>query len=304
MVDIVIVNWNSRHYLKCCIDSLVDRAIRNIVVVDNASTDGSEKFIRERKGITLIESKINLGFGKACNLGARHVNSEFILFLNPDACIYSDTINKVLAFMQDPANAQTGICGVQLIGENDHIARHCSRFPTLFGFISHSIGLDRISPRLGHVMAEWDHLTTRNVDQVIGAFFLVRRRLFDALDGFDERFFVYYEEVDFSYRAYCAGWKTTYFVGARAFHAGNGTTRDIKARRLFYSLRSRLVYVSKHFVWYKAFAVYLVSFLIEPFSRSSLSLIRCSWSGFKEIWLAYNMLYRWLLKLIMNYKLR
>ena len=171
-------------------------------------------------------------------------------------------------------------------------------------FLAHSLVLDRFNSRLGRVMKEWDHKSTLVVDQVIGAFFLVRTNVFKSLGGFDERFFVYYEEVDFAYRAHLAGWESTYFAGAKAFHAGNGTTKNIKARRLFYSVRSRLLYVFKHFAWYKAVAVLLVSVIIEPISRSILALLRCSWTGFKETWLAYGMLFRWLFEWFSNGKAR
>lgn len=292
MIDVVVVNWNSGSQLKRCVKS-VDGKFHTIIV-DNASCDSSEQSILDLPNVTLIRQNENQGFGKACNIGARLCRSDFILFLNPDAAIFPDTLDKLLVFMHDTANANVGICGVQLIDEGGHVARHCARFPTTNGFVAHAMGLDRIFPRIGHVMSEWDHATTRQVDQVIGAFFLVRRSLFEALGGFDERFFVYYEEVDFSLRANRAGWKSAYFAGVNAFHAGNGTTRNIKARRLFYSLRSRLLYVFKNFVWYKAFMVFIASVFIEPISRSVLSLVRLSWSGFKETWLAYGMLFRWL----------
>lgn len=302
MLDIVIVNWNSGVYLKKCIESLNNNF--HAIVVDNCSTDGSDNSISAFKNVTLLRQSENLGFAKACNVGAKYAESDFILFLNPDAAIYSDTIDKVLGFMHDPSNAKIGICGVQLIDEYGNVARHCSRFPTVLRFLAQSLALDRVSPRLGRVMSEWDHKSTKVVDQVIGAFFLVRTKLFQSLGGFDERFFVYYEEVDFAYRAHLAGWKSIYFAGAKAFHAGNGTTKNIKARRLFYSVRSRLLYVLKNFAWYKALAVFLVSVLIEPISRSLLALLRRSWSGFKETWLAYGILFRWLFQWILTGKTR
>ena len=300
MLDIIIVNWNSGAYLKTCIESINNEF--QIIVVDNNSTDNSVSSISAFKNVTLLRQSENLGFGKACNIGANLAKSDFILFLNPDAAIYSDTIDKVLAFMGDGTNDQIGICGVQLIDEYGNIARHCSRFPSVLRFLAQTLALDRINSRFGRVMKEWDHKSTSVVDQVIGAFFLVRTNVFKSLGGFDERFFVYYEEVDFAYRAHLAGWKSTYFAGAKAFHDGNGTTKNVKALRLFYSVRSRLLYVFKHFAWYEAVAVSLVSVLIEPISRSILALLRCSWAGFKETWLAYGMLFRWLFEWFLNDK--
>lgn len=248
MIDIVIVNWNAGVSLVESINSSIKCSgiVSKIIVVDNGSTDGSEVVVERLPSVNLIRAE-NLGFGKACNLGAQQATSEYLLFLNPDAALYADTLSKVLIYMQDPANAKVGICGVQLLDETGQVSRSCARFPSSFGFVAHALGVDRIVPRLGHFMAEWDHAQTRQVDHVIGAFFLVRRDLFDVLGGFDERFFVYLEDLDFSYRARQAGWHSVYLADVQAFHAGGGTVESRKARRLFYSLRSRLLYVFKHF---------------------------------------------------------
>jgi GT2 family glycosyltransferase len=154
--------------------------------------------------------------------------------------------------------------------------------------------LERIVPAVGHAMNEWDHAITRQVDQVIGAFFVVRHCLFKALHGFDERFFVYFEEVDFSYRAKQLGWASVYLADIQAFHAGGGTSRQVKAKRLFYSLRSRILYAFKHFNLFAALMTLLATLLIEPVSRSVLAISRRSWVSLKETWTAYGMLFRWL----------
>lgn len=297
VVDIVIVNWNSGDQLIRCVQSIQEHCggcDYKIIVVDNASIDNSGLSIKEEKNVLLINSFENLGFGKACNLGARHSVSEFLLFLNPDAAMYTGTLEKALAFMKATANFDVGICGVQLIDETGHVARSCARFPSPGGFLAHAIGLDRIFPRLGHPMSEWSHDSTRQVDQIIGAFFLVRRTVFESLGGFDERFFVYFEEVDFSRRARREGWRSVYFADAQAFHAGGGTSHQVKARRLFYSLRSRLLYANKHFSKAGALTVFLATLLLEPVSRSALALARFSWPTLKETWQGYAMLWRWL----------
>jgi GT2 family glycosyltransferase len=133
------------------------------------------------------------------------------------------------------------------------------------------------------------------VDQVMGAFFLVRRSLFEDLKGFDERFFVYYEEVDFARRASTLGWSSFYLAQAQAFHSGGGTSRQVKAKRLFYFLRSGILYAFKHFSPIAASLVLFVTLLLEPLSRTALAVVRRSWSSLPETWSAYLMLYRWLL---------
>lgn len=296
-ISIVVVNWNAGFQLRVCLDSIAEHAhglVQQTIVVDNGSSDGSDAGIEDLPGITLIRADTNLGFGKACNLGARRAASDYLLFLNPDAALHADTLPRVLAFMQDPVNAGVGICGVQLLDQAGQVARSCARLPSVSGLVAQSVGLDRLSPRLGHFMTEWDHAETRDVEQVIGAFFLVRRGLFESLRGFDERFFVYFEEVDFTHRAGLAGWRSAYVADAQAFHAGRGTTDRIKARRLFYFLRSRLLYAFKHFSRPGAVAVALATLIVEPISRLAVALCRLSWPTLQETWVAYGMLWRWL----------
>lgn len=297
MIEIIIVNWNAGTQLRNCIDSVTQHGaglVKKSIVVDNGSIDGSDTGVEGLPNVNLIRAGANLGFGKACNLGAQNAKSDYLLFLNPDAALFADTLPKALAYMQDPAHAKVGICGVQLLDEAGHVSRSCTRFPSAAGFVAHAVGLDRLFPRLGHFMAEWSHEQTLQVDHVIGAFFLVRRAVFESLNGFDEHFFVYLEDLDFSYRAHQAGWQSVYLAETQAFHAGGGTSNQVKARRLFYSLRSRLLYAFKHFSWFGAVVVLLATLFVEPVSRSALALLRRSWTALKETWSAYGMLWRWL----------
>jgi hypothetical protein len=296
-VDIIVVNWNAGHQLLACVHSIQQYGmpfVNRTIVVDNGSTDGSEKTVKNLPNVEVISAEQNLGFGKACNLGAKHAKSDYLLFLNPDAALYPATLSQAMAFMQATNNAHVGICGVQLVDESNHISKSCTRFPSAKGFVLHAIGLDRFMPKLGHFMSEWDHSQTRQVDHVIGAFFLVRRTVFESLNGFDERYFVYLEDLDFSLRANKAGWQSVYLAHVQAFHAGGGTSNQVKARRLFYLLRSRILYAFKHFSFIGAVMVLLSTLFIEPVSRSIFAHSRRSWSTFKETWSCYAMLWQWL----------
>ncbi len=298
-IDIVIVNWNTGLLVKECVESVIKfkgLLVSNIVVVDNDSSDGSEKFLDNNKEVTLIRARENLGFSKACNLGASHCEGEFILFLNPDTQLREGTLSKVHSFMHEKENEKVGICSVQLYDSKNQVSRSCSRTPSAGGYLAHAIGLTKIFPSFGHAMREWDHSSTRIVDQVIGAFFFVRRNVFLSLDGFDERFFVYFDEVDFTYRASNDGWHSAYFCGAEAFHLGGGSSDQVKAERFFYSARSRILYVFKHFSAPGVVIVLLVTLCIEPISRSVLALLMGSIVSFKENLRAYWMLYRWLFR--------
>lgn len=305
MLSVIIVNWNAGSQLADAVESILQHhhgLVSMLMIIDNASSDGSLSSVEALGNspfpVQIIRNTQNRGFGAACNQGVALANSEYLLFLNPDAALYENTLPRALAYMQSPSNAKVGICGVQLLDEAGQISRTCARFPAPLFFMAHAIGLNRLFPRLGHVMTEWDHGQTRQVDHVIGAFFLVRRNLFEKLGGFDERFFVYLEDIDFSHRARSVGWHSVYLADAQAFHVGGGTSRQVKARRLFYSLRSRLLYASKHFNVFGVTVVLITTLFIEPLTRSVLATARRSLATLKETWVAYGLLYRNLLNIL------
>jgi hypothetical protein len=295
--DIVIVNWNSGRYLAECIESIRafggDR-LGEVIVVDNGSTDGSLSLGSCKLSLEVIRTGENLGFARACNLGSMRGRSPYILFLNPDARLMGGTMERALAFMDGPAADRIGICGVRLIGEHGQTQRHCARFPSWRGYFGKIFNLDTLIPGVFPpiFMREFDHLSSRRVDHVMGAFFLVRRSLFAALGGFDERFFVYLEDLDFSLRAKQAGWSAWYLADAAAFHKGGGTSERVKAMRLFYSIRSRLQYVLKHFSRTQAVAVVGATLLVEPFARLLRAALRGSGAEATDTVRGYAMVWR------------
>jgi GT2 family glycosyltransferase len=140
-----------------------------------------------------------------------------------------------------------GIVGVQLLDPEGRIQRSCARRPTVAMLLLRTMFLDRLFPALvsPHFLNEWDHRDTRPVDQVMGAFLMIRRALFQELGGFDERFFLYYDDVDLCLAAREAGWNVVHFAGAQAEHVGRGTTEAIRDRRLCYEAHSRVEYTAK-----------------------------------------------------------
>lgn len=284
-LDIVIVNWNSRDMLARCLASIASvpdiREVKTrVIVVDNASTDGSLNEGADIEGLDLLEirNSANMGFAAACNQGAVAGSSDYILFLNPDTELQPGSLTTPVAFMEDEGNDRVAIAGVQLIDESGRVTRSCSRFPTPRLLLNQALGLDRILPGLapGMMMNEWDHGDTRVVDQVMGAFLMIRRSVFEQLGGFDERFFVYFEDVDLSLRTREAGWSSIYLTSARALHHGCGTTGQVKPRRLFYSLRSRILYTRKQLPPASAWFVLFLTLAIEPFTRLLLGLLHRS----------------------------
>jgi len=303
------VNWNAGRQLHDCLVSIARHGAHltaSVTVVDNGSTDSSADSLGNLGlPLRIIRNGHNRGFGAACNQGAEGGHAAYLLFLNPDTRLYEQSLDRAYTLMQSPGNSDVGICGIQMVDESGAVTGSCSRFPTLRGFVLGAMGLDRLGPlkRAGIPMREWDHARTQTVDQVIGAFFFMRRDLFASLGGFDARFFVYFEEVDLSLRARQAGWRSVYIADAQLFHAGGGTTRQVKAARLFYSMRSRLKYGFKNFSRPKAWALLCSTTLFEPWMRLGFALLKDGYAGCRNTVAGYRMLFASLPEIIASRKL-
>ena len=299
-LDIIVVNWNAGLQLRDCLQSIVsaDRSgftIGRVVIVDNASTDESLDGLESmRLPLAVIRNPDNRGFGAAFNQGLIGSQADYVLNLSPDARLFSDSLARTIEFMEAPENKRVGICGVQLLDSTGNPAKHCARFPKPSHFLSKTLGLEKIMPGLfeSYFMSEWDHRDSRIVDHVMGAVIVVRRSLFETLGGFDEHFFLYLEDLDFSLRARQAGWLSYFLTGTQAYHKGGGTTEQVKVKRLFYSLRSRILYSYKHFSWFGTTAVTLATLFVEPVSRTLLALSRGSLAQARDTLMAYAMLWR------------
>lgn len=306
-IDVVIVNWNAGLQITEAVASIAQHhhnLVSSVTIVDNASTDNSLSHVKATTNLPfplrIIYNEENGGFGAACNQGARGNSADYLLFLNPDTCLFDNSLPLPLAFMQNERNRSAGICGIQLIDDRGQVSRSCAKSPTPRMFYSKIFGLNRLFPDAfqSHFMEEWDHRENREVDHVIGAFFFLRRRLFEQLNGFDEKFFVYLEDLDFSIRAKQNGWSSYYLADAQAYHKGGGTSEQIKARRLFYSLRSRILYGYKHFTPTHAMLLLVSTVCFEPLIRLAFNLFQGSFKSASETIHGYLMLYRALPKIM------
>jgi len=275
--DVVIVNWNSGHRLQQCVDSLA--GANKIVVIDNASTDDSATSL-SASGLPLevILNERNRGFAAACNQGATRGTSKYILFLNPDTSLSPNALVTAIRFMNSRAASDVAICGLRLVDAMGNTQPSCARFPRPSHLIGRSLGIDRVAPRVipPHLMLDWKHDERRYVDQVMGACLLIRRAVFEELHGFDERFFMYFEELDLSLRARRKGWRSMFLPDASVFHEGGASSDLIPATRLFYVLRSRILYAYKHFAWWQALGVTATTLSIEMLGRLAFSAIKFS----------------------------
>ena len=300
-LDIIIVNYNAGDALYSCVSSIEQAmdesfALRSVVIVDNASTDGSlKKLAGLSLPVTILKNDENMGFGAACNRGAACSQAKYILFLNPDTRLNKESLRVPIAAFSNPAYSRAGMCSVRLVDGEGRTQRSCARFPTPLHFILRAFYIGRLfpGPRTNHFMLEWDHAATREVDHVMGAFLLMPRALFNELEGFDMRFFVYLEDMDLSLRAHRLGYVSLYLSDATAYHKGGGTSEKVKDLRLFYALQSRIRYSFKH---YSRLAACLVSFfalVIEPVTRLLFAAARLRFGEAVQTVKGYGKLYAW-----------
>lgn len=300
-IDIVTVNWNAGSQLAEMLHSIqvadVDGAlVERVVVVDNGSTDDSLDLAKQVDlPLTVLRNEQNFGFGRACNQGAAQGSADFILFLNPDTQLFAESLSVPLAFMAEPENQHIGICGIRLNDERGKPTIAAARFPTMRVLIGKISGLSPVATNLfpPHMMQASELSGSQVVDQVIGAYFLIRRDLFERCAGFDERFFMYFEEVDLALRAKGLGYDSYYLAEATAYHKGGGTSESVKARRLFYSLRSRFQYVQKHNRLADLLLIVLLTFIVELPARILRGLLRGSNVQIAETLQGYMMLIRY-----------
>ena len=295
-VDIIIVNWNAGEQLAACLRSIADHggpAVNRVIVVDNGSVDGSADVDVPGLPLEVIRTGQNLGFGRACNLAGLQSRAPFLLFLNPDAELHAGALDGALAHAVSEGE-RVGVVGIRLVGRDGVAHRHCARFPDWHSFIGNALGLTRIARRWFPpvTMIEFDHLETRAVPHVMGAFYLIRRDLFAMLGGFDEDFFVYLEDLDLSRRVARAGRATHYLAGVTAYHKQGGTSEQVRAHRLFYALQSNIIYAFKHLPRGQAWAITAVTLLIEPVSRLGRAMLRGSFDEFRFTLSGFVMLYR------------
>lgn len=261
-VDAVIVNWNAGAHLvravRSAIASIASAAASGTVfVVDNGSTDDSLAPVEALRGpVEVIRTGHNLGYAGGIRVGAARSRSELLLILNPDVELRDDTVRRVLAVLAE--RPDVGVVGARLVDPQGVDGISCYRFPSLSNMMLAMSGLDRFAGRLPgarlktHAMVERDPAQSGVVDQVIGAFMLIRREAWDAVGGIDDSFFLYYEEVDLCRRIRDAGWLTWYCAEAVATHVGQVSSSQVPDQRLAWLWESRERYARRHLLRWEA----------------------------------------------------
>ncbi len=256
-LSIVVISYNTRELTLECLRSVFRETTGlayEVILLDNASVDGSADAIEAEFGsrIRLIRSEVNLGFAAGNNAAVCHAKGDWLLLLNPDTVIKNKAINQILAFAQDHPRAR--IWGGRTVFADGRLnPSSCWGRQTLWSLASQAVGLNVILSRSSLFNSEaiggWQRDSSRHVDIVSGCFFLIHRDLWQQLDGFDERFFMYGEEADLCLRAKIGfGAQPMVCSNAEIVHHG-GASERIRVDKVVRLIRAKRMLVAKHFSW-------------------------------------------------------
>ena len=256
---IIIVSWNVSALLDACLHSVYSEGVGpysfKVVVVDNASSDGSVVMIRTQyPQAQIIANNANMGFTKANNLALAGCKARYALLLNPDTKVAKDAIQGMLDYME--VHPEVGMVGPRLEYGDGRPQPSRRRFPTLWMALAESTPWEWHFPhnRLARAYRLEDHSEDVNqeVDWVTGACMLVRRGVWEQVGIFDEHFFMYSEELDWCRRIVAAGWHIVYLPTATVVHHEGASSVQVVAARSIRFNASKVYYFRKHHGWLQA----------------------------------------------------
>ena len=251
----IVVNYNTKALVPRCLAALRASAGSiplQIVIVDNASRDGSAEMLRrDFADCDLIFNATNVGFGRANNQALALARGRYVLLLNTDAFVALESIERTVRFLDE--NPSCGLLGVRLVGRDGALQPSCRYFPTPWNEFLSSAGLSRFFPGARGVddMA-WDHASPRECDWVPGCYYLVRKSVIDQVGLFDPRYFLYYEEIDHCRAVKAAGWKVMFYPDTTVVHIGGESAKsdsqitDVGKQIDALQIESGLLYHRKH----------------------------------------------------------
>lgn len=280
-ISIIIVSWNVRKELLDCLNSIKENPPSfeyEVIIVDNASTDGTSEALQENFPQTrLIVNSKNAGFAAANNIGIKKSRGEYILLLNPDTIVLPHSLDILINFMD--TNKDVGVCGAKLLNTDGSSQESIRGIPT-FRSALHRHTAFKYLYIFGGMYKKWamkdnEYDRQMDVDQVMGAALMTRKSILEQVGPMDEQFFMYYEEVDLCYRIKKAGWRVVYVPESKITHIGGCSSGQIPAGKRIMALTSLMKFFKKYRGPYSA-ALFVCIFkpaliirdLIEIFSNS------------------------------------
>lgn len=247
--SVIIVSWNVRERLRANLVSLFATvgATFEVIIVDNASADASVEMIaRDFPQARLIRNEANLGFAKACNQGLRLATGEVCLLLNPDMELRPDTLLNTKKWLQE--NPQADVAGIRLLDEEGRVLSQVRRWPGLWDQLAIVLKMPHLFPRLlsSYLRTDFDYAQAARVDSVRGAFFAIRRSALERFGYLDERYFIWFEEVDYCRTVAAGGGEVWYTPAAVATDfVGQSFARVGRSAKQKYFRTSMLAFFKK-----------------------------------------------------------
>lgn len=277
-VSIIIVYYHAKEELLNCIKSIIENKPRvsyEIIVVDNDKRKRAETELKQNfPSIKYIKSKKNLGFGSGVNLGAKRAKGKYLFILNPDTIVNRHAIDLLVAGIK---SKDTGICSPQLLDKKGNVLPfQCSQTLTpIRGLLAHSL-INRLFPNnpisREFWISSWDRKTIKEVEAIQGSALMIKSKLFHELGGFDESYFMYFEETDLCLRVKKSGKKILFEPKAKIIHLEEKSTTNKKlSKRIFKDSRS--YYFKKNFGIFTASIIYILFFLMERWKIISIFLL-------------------------------
>lgn len=255
-VSIVIVNYNTCRILDECIVSIKNetKVDYEIIVVDNASADGSCQMLREKHpNVKLIENQGNVGFARANNQGFSIANGKYFFMLNSDTVVLDGAIDKLAAFMDE--HPDVGICGPRNEGTEGELQYSCDHFPSfwnnLWSYANFANRFPKIALFRRGLMRYWDYSVQRDVEKIMGCALMVRNDLYRQLGGLDNSYFMYFEETDLCYQVRKAGLRTIYFPDACIIHYGGASALSQQDEKVVNTTIASYYYTSQYYFYLK-----------------------------------------------------
>lgn len=249
-LDVIIVSWNTAGLLRDCLKSLFKELGSSgidgrVLVVDNASRDGSPEMVRkEFRGAILIANDQNLGFAKANNQALEQSTGEMVLFLNPDTVVQSGMVQALARHLDE--NEKVGAVGPRVVNPDQSMQRSASPFPTLGREAWRLFHLDRMIPFSEYPERFFRRGEAQKADVLLGACILARGSVLAEVGRFDERFFVYSEEVDLCMRIWRAGWEIHWLPDAGLVHYGGASTQQVSDEMFLKLYRNKVQLFRKY----------------------------------------------------------
>lgn len=245
-VSIIIVNYNTKQLLADCLTTVFEKTkdvAYEVIVVDNASIDDSEEYIKERyPSVKWINSGENLGFGRANNLGAKYATGKYLFLLNSDTLLLNNAIRIFFDYAESHQYEKIGTLGSWLLDKNEKPNNSYGFFPCATNEINYLLGKYQL-PSLNDITEE------KEVDYITGANLFIKKQLFERLDGFDKNIFMYYEETDLQYRIAQRGLSRKVIPGPRIIHLEGGSfeNKGLSLKRFLMAQTSYNYYLRKNF---------------------------------------------------------